>query len=263
VESDRLITLKDQLIKEGYEELDKPPAFIEFTGVHEADELLNDLNNYPHAYVIGCIMDRQIKAEKAWIIPYMLKQRLGTFEFADLARIAETNPEMIEHAMLHPTALHWLSSSMYGFLIAAIERVRSHYHDNAAEIWADNPSSAGLVRRFLEFRGVGPKIASMAVNILVREFHIGVRDRYSVDISVDTQVKRVFTRMGFAPEDASIEYFIFRARELHPEYPGIFDLALWNLGRKVCKPKQPLCSHCKYAKLCAYARNEEERTSQH
>lgn len=131
---------------------------------------------------------------------------------------------------------------------SAVRRIATQYRGNASAIWMDRPSSAAIVRRFLEFDGVGQKIATMAANTLVREFRIPVSDRYSIDISVDVQVLRVFARMGFVPEDIvarkgdSQEYIVYRARELHPEYPGIFDLVLWELGRTVCRSKQPVCN---------------------
>ena len=48
--------IRERLLAEGREIFEAPVEFVEFTGVQEADELLNDLENYPHAYVIGCIM---------------------------------------------------------------------------------------------------------------------------------------------------------------------------------------------------------------
>ena len=42
-----------------------------------------------------------------------------------------------------------------------------------------------MVYRFLEFNGVGPKIASMAANILAREFKIPFADYFSIDISAE------------------------------------------------------------------------------
>ena len=38
--------------------LNKPYEFIHFTSNKETDNLLNDLKNYPHAFVLACIMDR-------------------------------------------------------------------------------------------------------------------------------------------------------------------------------------------------------------
>ena len=46
---------------------------------------------------------------------------------------------------------------------------------------------------------------------------------------------------------------IYAARDLNPDYPGIFDVALWEIGRAVCRPTVPLCSECRLAGYCAYA----------
>jgi endonuclease III len=253
LKTESLNFLAEQLVKEGYEKLAAPPAFIKFTGVQEADDLLNDLAGHPHAFVFACIMDRQIKAEKAWLIPYELKQRLGFFDFANLATLAELSPGKVEAAMLQPTPLHRFPNEMSKNLLAAIHCIKNRIGGNAASIWAGRPSSATIVRGFLEFRGVGQKIATMAANILVRDFHVEVSDCYSIDISVDVQVARVFARMGFVPLNTSIDYLIFRARELQPDYPGIFDPVLWDLGRTVCRPTQPECGKCRYSHLCMHA----------
>ncbi|MDL1957683.1 MAG: hypothetical protein LWW95_11665 [Candidatus Desulfofervidus auxilii] len=46
------------LIEKGKELLNQPYKKIEFTGNPEADALLNDIKNFPHAFVLACIMDR-------------------------------------------------------------------------------------------------------------------------------------------------------------------------------------------------------------
>ena len=50
--------------------------------------------------------------------------------------------------------------------------------------------------RRLEFRGAGPKIATMAANLLARHLKVPFSDYYSIDISVDVQVRRVLSRLG-------------------------------------------------------------------
>jgi hypothetical protein len=72
-----------------------------------------------------------------------------------------------------------------------VQRLQASYDQDAARIWKGSPPSATVVRRFLQFYGAGPKIASMGANILVRQFKIPLRDYYFVDISVDVQVRRL------------------------------------------------------------------------
>lgn len=250
VNRENLNRLCEQLIVEGRERLSQPRSFVQFTRVPEADEMLNNLEEYPHAFVIACVMDRQMAAEKAWCIPYHLKEIIGCFHFSALSTLSESD---LKRIMSGPPALHRFPEMMARNLRSAIRRIEVDYGGNAAMIWTGKPSSATIVRRFLEFDGVGQKIATMAANTLVRDFRIPVSDRYSIDISVDVQVRRVFARMGFVSENAPAELIIYRARELHPEYPGIFDLTLWELGRTVCLPTRPRCEKCRWSELCAYA----------
>jgi hypothetical protein len=60
---------------------DKPDAqaFSESCGVPEADALVNNLKEFPHAFVLACLMDRQGGWKKAWQVPYRMSQRLGEF----------------------------------------------------------------------------------------------------------------------------------------------------------------------------------------
>ena len=69
------ITLR--LIERGWEDFRAPRKSVPFTQIPGADKLLNDLQGHPHAFVLACVMDRQIKAEKAWVIPYWFAERLG------------------------------------------------------------------------------------------------------------------------------------------------------------------------------------------
>jgi hypothetical protein len=98
-------------------------------------------------------------------------------------------------------------------------------------IWKDRPSSATVVYRFREFDGVGPKIASMATNILARQFKVEFSDYFSIDISADVHVRRVFRRLGLTPPDASVDQLIFRAQGLHREFPGLMDFPAYEIGR--------------------------------
>jgi endonuclease III len=245
-----LLALHNGLVAQALDTMSKPVMPYPFAAPAAADELVKDLEGHPHAYVIACVMDRQYNAEKVWAIPYMLQQRLGSFEFPFLL---EKSEEELKQAMLNPTKLHRYNNLMATSMYAAIHRISDEYGGNAGAIWTGRPSSRDLVHRFLEFYGVGPKIASMAANILYRDLRVELSDCSSIDISADVQVTRVYSRMGFVPENAPVEVVIYRAQEMYPEYPGIYDLILWELGRTKCRPQNPDCSTCDWANHCAYA----------
>src|SRR5262245_7499042 len=78
------------LVADSLRQLACPPTPIRFTGDAGADDLLNDLDRHPHAFVLGCLMDRQVKAQRAWAIPNELRKRLGTFEVDRLAALPVT-----------------------------------------------------------------------------------------------------------------------------------------------------------------------------
>ena len=146
--------------------------------------------------------------------------------------------------MREPEPLHWFVETMANHFHSAVQRIMNNYAGDASRIWSDKPSSAEVVYRFLEFDGVGPKIASMAANILARDFKIPFSDYYSIDISADVHVRRVFSRLGLCAADATVEQVIYKARALYPEYPGIMDLPCWNIGRNWCRPRNTLCGDC-------------------
>ncbi len=223
---------------------------INYAGHEQADQLIADLQQYPHAFVLAALVDRQVKSQVAWMLPWELKNRLGTFDFGTLASLSLAR---LKHILRHPKPLHRFPARMAGVLCAAIRRIATNYRGYAANIWNDRPSSAALVLRFYEFQGAGPKIATMAANLLVRDFRIPLSDYSSLDVSVDVHVRRVFYRLGFIPRDADRYYVVLRARELSPEYPGVFDKILWDLGRTVCRPRRPRCSQCPWVSDCRFA----------
>jgi len=242
--------VKTRLVEHGRKLCEAPKEQIRFTKNDEADRLLNDLAEHPHAFVLACIMDRQIKAEKAWLIPYRFKQKLGDFSMGVLANLSEADMHRI---MTDPEPLHRYTKKMSSYFFQGVARIRDVYGSNAANIWADSSSSATVVYRFLEFEGIGPKIASMAANILAREFKIKFSDYYSIDISADVHVRRVFSRLGLTTSDASVEQLIFRARGLYPEFPGLMDFPAWEIGRNWCRPRTCDCDKCYMADVCSTA----------
>ena len=227
-----------------------PLEFVRFTNYDDADRLLNDLSGRPHAFVLACVMDRQIKAERAWLIPFRFMEKLGSFSMDTLLKQSESD---VQRLMAEPEPLHRFVDDMAKFFFKAVERIAQQYHSDASLIWTGKLSSATVIYRFLEFDGVGPKIASMAANILVRQFKIKFSDYFSIDISADVHVRRVFGRLNLTPRDASVDQLIFRARGLHPEFPGLMDSPAWEIGRNWCRPKNRECDGCYMNDLCPSA----------
>jgi len=243
---ENLEKIKQTLIERGNELLKSPKKFHEFTGDKNADELLNNLEKYPHAFVLACIMDRQIPAERAWKIPYLISIEIGGFEFEKLVSLSE---EYLTKLFLEKK-LHRFNKDMAKNFYLGIQRISKEYDKDASNIWKNKPKSATVVRRFLEFNGMGIKIATMITNILARDFKIPMEDYICIDISPDVHVKRVFKRIGFISENSNNDELLYSAKELNPEFPGIFDFSCWEIGRKWCHPKNPECEKCYLNKYC-------------
>lgn len=236
-----------RLISKGVEIFRSQPTLINFTGNNSANLLLNDINDHPHAFVLACIMDKQVRAETAWMIPYRIATKLGSFKFHILEKLTEEN---VKDLMTCPELLHRFPEKMSAEFFKAIQTINIKYNGDASGIWSGRPSSAKVVYDFLQFVGVGPKIATMATNILARELKIPFSDYYSIDISADVHVRRVLYRIGLIERHASVEQIIYKARALNPEFPGLIDLPLWKIGRVWCQPKKVLCNDCYLNDIC-------------
>ncbi len=239
--------IRDRLVERGQTLFRGPRQFLEFTGEPDADALLNDLTDYPHAFVLACLMHRQIKAEKAWLIPYRISGKLGGFSMELLRPLSRAK---ITHLMTKPEPLHRFVVTMSGVFHSAVQRIETQYAGDASRIWSGKPSSTEVVHRFREFDGVGPKIGSMAANIIARDFKVPFADYFSIDISADVHVCRVFSRLGLCASNATVEQVIYKAKALYPKFPGMMDLPSWEIGRNWCKSHNPVCGECYMREVC-------------
>ncbi|QCQ21261.1 endonuclease III domain-containing protein [Desulfoglaeba alkanexedens] len=244
-------SIRDRLVEHGQTLFRAPKQPVSFTKEPQADALLNDLDNHPHAFVLACVMDRQVKAERAWLIPYRISEKIGGFS---VQKLSELSQQEVNRLMREPEPLHRFVDTMAHNFHSAVQRIKNDYGGDAALIWKGEPSSAEVVYRFLEFDGVGPKIGSMATNTLARDFKIPFSDYYSIDISADVHVRRVFSRLGLCAADVTVEQVIYKARSLYPEFPGMMDLPCWEIGRNWCKSRGPVCRDCYMNDVCPTAR---------
>jgi hypothetical protein len=54
-----------ELVRIAQKEFNDNTEIVNFVDNNEQNKFLNDLEKYPHAYVLACLMDKQIKAERA------------------------------------------------------------------------------------------------------------------------------------------------------------------------------------------------------
>lgn len=219
-----------------------------FTNDNKIDEKINNITLYPHLFVLSCLMDRQIKAERAWSIPYFIHHDLcnNNFEFKSLLNLSESDITIY----FEQNKLHRYNSTMAEIFYKAICNIRDCYNGDASLIWSGNLSSAEVIYRFLGFYGCGIKIASMAANLLHRIFGIKYSDYSALDISPDIHVCRVMYRIGFIDNINDKEQVVYKAKDINPSYPGLLDKCCWEIGRNYCHSSTPECEICPLNAIC-------------
>lgn len=202
----------------------------------------------PVEFFYGVIFDQGILADRAWKAPEKLKQRLGHLDPHKIAGMGEE--ELKKKIFVAGKSLHRYRK-IANWLIESSRLLVSRYQGNPTKMWNDNPRSDDLQRRFEEFKGIGQKKASMAANILVRDYGVPVRniDYRGIDVSGDVHVKRVFLRTDLVDRD-DVDAVVAIARRLNPQYPGELDLPAWLIGRRFCRPSDPDCSRCPLTSVC-------------
>ena len=200
-----------------------------------------------NALVLGCIMDKQIAAPRAWAIPYKISKEFGTFDINALADV----PVDEYKRMFDEGKYHRFNNQCAEFFYEGVQKIKKDYDGDASKIWSDNPSSREVVKRFLEFKGVGPSISAMAANILARDFKVSMSDYRSIDVSPDIHVTTVMGRVFFNVS-AKKDEIVKKASEINPEFPGVIDLACSFIGIDYCRPTDSECYHCPLNKECSY-----------
>lgn len=217
-------------------------------------EDINLYKSHPHLFVLGCVMDSQIDADKAWNIPKLVANEVGGFDF----RFFTKKDEQFFIQLFKEKKYHRFNGKMGEAFYYAIQLILNKYNGDASNIWNDEPTSAELVYRFLEFKKIGVKIATMTANLLARDYKVKLKDYYSIDISPDVHVKRTMFRMGllgnFECDDLTKidpNKVIYRARSINPTFPGLMDLAFWKVGfDRICTNTKCNAKRCPFAEVC-------------
>ena len=216
---------------------------VAFTPNPAANELLR-VNAF--AFLCAVIFDQGVPAERAWLAPYILLQRLGHLHPQTMAE----NEGAVRDAIQRSPKLHRYVTKMPRWVVLAARRVVTTYGGDAHKIWSDEPTADELQRRLDDFVGIGQKKAAMAVEILERDLGVRVRNLERSDVAYDVHVRRVFLRTRLADRDDA-DHIIDVARQLNPTRPGALDLPAWLIGRGWCHAGIPDCSPCPLTEVCA------------
>jgi hypothetical protein len=216
-------------------------------GDSDAEKLINDLETHSHAFVLGCLMDRQIPAERAWVIPYKISQLLdGDFSMETLC----SKPKEWYENAFKENNLHRFNGQMAEIFYLGVHRIQNQYGGVASRIWSDAPGSETLLNRFMEFKGAGMAVSRMAVDLLYRLYKVPMADASVLDVSPSLPLMTVFKRYGLIPKGAGEEDAVEAARRLYPKYPGIFDEPCWSVGSEFCHSDAPDCKGCPFSNQC-------------
>jgi len=205
----------------------------------EENCFLSPTGEYPHAFVLACLMDRQVKAEIAWKIPIKIRDERSSFAMEELLKVSVDEWK----AIFKRISGHRFPENMADIFFKGLQLIERKYNRDASRIWkcSPRPSSGTVICRFLEFEGCGIKIATMATNILYRQFKVEFEDKCCLDASPDVLVRRVLRRNGLIVTDKP-EELLYATRALNPKYPGIIDLPCWKIGREYCLAEYEKCN---------------------
>ena len=130
-----------------------PPHALWFTPDPDAAKLLAE---DPFALLVGFAIDQQVPVPKAFIGPYVLKQRAGTLEPKKLAKM-DLGPVFAEKP-----AIHRFPGAMAERVRELAAVVADEYGGDASRIWKEAKDGDDLRRRIAALPGFGEmKIKSL------------------------------------------------------------------------------------------------------
>jgi len=141
---------------------------------------LTTFRRNPHIFLLGAVVDFQIPWETAWRIPYAVCADLN-IELSDFSSLYQVDKASFTRLFLEKKYHRFNIKAAENFY-EAIQLIGNMYDGETQKIWDGSLSSADIILRMLEFKGVGIKIASMVANILHREYGILFTDYSAIDI---------------------------------------------------------------------------------
>ncbi len=141
-----------------------------FTDSDEANELLA---REPLALLIGFALDQQVPVPTAFLGPLKLKQRLGTLDATEIARL---DPERLDLAFRERPAIHRFPGSMAKRVQELCAVVEEEYDGDAARLWTEASDSADLRSRIGSLPGFGEMKIKALGSVLSKRFGVAAAD---------------------------------------------------------------------------------------
>jgi uncharacterized HhH-GPD family protein len=143
------------------------PDSLHFTDSDAANALLA---NDPMALLIGFALDQQVTVQKAFMGPFVIRERLGTLAAAALAE-ADLEPLFREKP-----AIHRFPGAMAKRVHELAVHVRDDYDGDAARVWRDAADAAELRANIEALPGFGEMKVKALGAVLSKRFGIAAAD---------------------------------------------------------------------------------------
>jgi uncharacterized HhH-GPD family protein len=144
-----------------------PTVQLQWTGDPDADQLVSE---NPTALLIGFCLDQQVPIEWAFQGPLHMRERLGTIDPVEVARM---DPAKVEKAFQTPPALHRFPVSMAQRVYGLCRVIADEYGGDTTRIWTEAGDAKELQRRFAALPGFGAAKARIMVGVVAKQ--LGVR----------------------------------------------------------------------------------------
>lgn len=220
---------------------------IKFSDNEYVDITIKNISDYPHLFIMGCLLHSIFPNKEAWTILYKIcKDHVKSFNIEDMQKIDYANYNDL--FIIYKKQNYLISEILHD----SINKIYYYYDGDASLIWKDNPSSAEIIYRILSFKGSNIQIAIMTANLLHKVFQVEFKDYISLDIIPNNNIKRIYYRTGLINNIDSIEQIIYKARSINYDYPSKFDYYLEQLGESVCTTDTPNCNKCIFNQYCEF-----------
>jgi endonuclease III len=203
----------------------------------------------PYAFLVASCLDRGTKSEIIWTIPFDLNQELGHLDARAVAAMPLAELDAVFKTL--PRKPRYLNDAAQTIL--GLSRLIVDDYAGDARHFISSCTAEEFQIRLKSLKGVGPGIASMTVQLVLRVYGPLFRsiDLSKLDIKPDVHTRRVLYRLGVTQSDTD-EAAVAGARLLNPEDPGGLDASLWWIGNKWCRAQSPNCSDCAVLEHCQF-----------